>query len=710
MDYEQIIHACAERYGIQADYYDIWGQHHRVPAASKLAFLKAMHVPTDPIAMAQIVEQGRQQNRLLPPVLVVPQTQQPIAVHLATGSGSALQWQLEDEQNQVQQGQIDPQQLNRTELNGKHALVWTLPLTLACGYYRLRLDGVDCSLIITPPRCYQAPTLQAEGKRWGLAVQLYALRSERNWGMGDFSDLKTALRTAAALGAATLGVNPLHALFPHDGERYSPYSPSSRRFLNPLYLDVEAVPEYAECAAARATVQADSFQARLRELRQAELIDYPALAALKFQLLRQVFSQFATLKADHPRRQAFEAFRREAGMALQRHALAEALQAWFYQWDSACSGWRSWLPSYRDPNSAHCERFAAEQADEVLFFEYLQWLAHEQLQAAQDLAQDLGLDIGLYCDLAVGVDSEGAEVWAEQQVYAADARIGAPPDDFSPTGQDWGLTPYHPSALRECGYQAFIAALRASMRYAGALRIDHVMGLARLFWVPPDSTPAAGAYVTYPFADLLGILALESQRNRCLVIGEDLGTVEDHVRAALDEAGVLSYRVLYFEKHWQGDQSFKRPEEYPQQCLVTASTHDLPTLQGFWQDRDLQLRAQLDLYPSAQIEQQLRTERENDKARLVAALEQAGLWPAEASAEQRALAVQRYLARSPAQLLMVQMEDILGCVEQANLPGTVSEYPNWRRKLPLPLEDWAEDERLRQLTEVLRAERYSGTN
>ena len=728
MDYEQIIHECAGLYGIQPDYYDIWGQHHQVSVASKLALLKAMHVPTDPAAMAQTVHEHKQRDgsRLLPPVLVVRVDRQPVQVPLtlpeaaATALPATLQWRLDEEQGQPQHGQIDIQQLPLSAgSEGYQQAQWVLPHNLPCGYHRLFIEDQCCLLIITPSRCYQAvppaakdnPSVEPEQSRcWGLSVQLYALRSRRSWGMGDFSDLQAALRTAAALGAAALGVNPLHALFPHDAGRYSPYSPSSRRFLNPLYLDIEAVPDYAACAEARAMVQAEDFQSSLRTLREAELIDYHAVSALKFQVLRCLFTHFCRQPPSTPRRQVFETFRQTAGIPLTRHALAEALQAWFYQLDPACHGWRSWLPSYRDPDSDCCTRFAAEHADEILFFAYLQWLAHEQLQAARQLAQELGLAIGLYCDLAVGVDSAGAEVWAEPQVYAADAHIGAPPDDFSPTGQDWGLAPYQPVALRASGYQAFIATLRASMRYAGALRIDHVMGLSRLFWVPPDSTPAAGAYVNYPFADLLGILALESQRNQCLVVGEDLGTVEDHVRQALDEAGVLSYRVLYFEKHWQGDHSFKLPEHYPEQALVTASTHDLPTLSGFWQGRDLQLRAELGLYPSEQLEQSLRETRAQDKVRLKAALTQAGLWTEPeteptATPARLALAVQQFLARSPARLLMVQIDDVLECVDQVNLPGTVDAYPNWRRKLPLLLEDWPSDVRLQQLAEMLRTER-----
>ena len=714
MHYEDSIHKQAERSGIQPDYYDIWGQHHIVPVQSKLALLNAMGQPTDQQAVADLLNNTSEQTACLPPVLIAPQASVTLPLVLPEGTAiEALQWRLESEDQSVQQGHLNRHQLaeaERFESVGKvyQRWQWRFEQALPCGYHRLVLNGQNCALIIVPERCYLPPILQNGGKRWGLSIQLYALRSQDNWGMGDFSDLQQVLKIAAELGAACVGLNPLHALFPHDASRYSPYSPSSRRFINPLYLDVETIPDYAQCQEAQNTVRADDFQAQLRVLQTAELIDYPAVAQLKFKILRQVFRYFyAQVWADQSseRAKALRAFIKAGGPALHKHVLAEALQDWFYSLDPACEGWTTWLPSYRDPASEPCARFAEQQAQQVLFYQYLQWQAHEQLQACSQLAQTLGLEIGLYGDLAVGVQSEGAEVWAEQSVYASGVHIGAPPDDFSPTGQDWGLVPYNPAALRDSAYRAFIEALRAVMRYTGAVRIDHVMGLARLFWIPPGAaSPAAGAYVRYPFADLLGVLALESQRSQCMVIGEDLGTVEDHVRAALSAAGVLSYRVLYFEKHWQGDQSFKLPEQYPAQALVTASTHDLPTVLGFWQGQDLQLRTELGLFPSPDVEQSQQRAREQDKTRLLEALAKAGLNPQDGQAGLNQ-AIQTYLARSPAQLLLLQLEDALELVEQVNLPGTTDQYTNWRRRLPVPVENWLEDGRLRELADSLNAER-----
>jgi (1->4)-alpha-D-glucan 1-alpha-D-glucosylmutase len=356
---------------------------------------------------------------------------------------------------------------------------------------------------------------------------------------------------------------------------------------------------------------------------------------------------------------------------------------------------------YRDPAGAEVERFAAAHGERVAFHEYLQWQADLQLAAVGRRSLELGLGVGLYQDLAVSADRAGAEVWADQTLHAAGAGVGCPPDDFNLSGQDWGLPPLVPEQLRATGYAPFVAMLRANMRHAGALRIDHVMGLMRLFWVPPGGKAKDGAYVRYPFADLLGVLLLESERNRCLVVGEDLGTVPDEVRAALGEAGVLSYRLLYFERDGAGE--FKPPADYPAQAIVAASTHDLPPLAGWWSGADLALRESLDLYPSAAVRDAQGAARAQDRARLLRALEREALLPPGTPADPAALveltpelggAVQLYLARTPARLLAVQLEDVLGVASQVNLPGTIDEHPNWRRKLPLSLERCADDERV----------------
>jgi (1->4)-alpha-D-glucan 1-alpha-D-glucosylmutase len=622
-----------------------------------------------------------------------------------------LGWSLQAENGSQQTGEIVASEL---QMFGQHdddgiryqRCGFQLAPAPPPGYHTFSLHKADggtaaMQLIITPARCYQPPLLADNRRLWGVALQLHAVRSQRNWGIGDFTDLNNAIDVFSGLGAATLGLNPLHALFPHNPGECSPYSPSSRLFLNPLYLDVEALADFTDCKAAQKTVKAAAFQTRLQALRASELIDYAGVAAAKYPLLQQLYQHFRSNHlqpgSQSRRGKAFRQFQQDYGQALRRHALFETLQDFFYALDDSVWGWPLWLPGYRQPDAHAVRTFCEKHREDVEFYEYLQWQTALQLQAVSNYAAEKLSAIGLYCDLAVGVSQGGAESWAHRGQFATGVRIGAPPDDFNPSGQDWGLPPLIPARLQEHGYQLFIDTLRANMRYAGALRIDHVMGLLRLFWVPPDTAPVNGSYVSYPLRELLGILALESQRNRCLIIGEDLGTVPDELRHALYEAGVLSYRVLYFEKNWQ-ENIFKAPHEYPQQSLATVTTHDLPTLRGFWQAVDLQLRDANHLFPSPVIREQQFGARAHDRMQLLFALQREGLLPAGITPEHAADvtmtdtlcgAIHAYLARSPAQFMMVQMEDLLRQTQQVNLPGTVDQYPNWRQKLTLPLEDWS---------------------
>ena len=397
---------------------------------------------------------------------------------------------------------------------------------------------------------------------------------------------------------------------------------------------------------------------------------------------------------------------------MRRFALFHALQEHFFSQDSAFWGWPVWPEAYRKHASAEVQAFVAANSEQVEWHEWLQWLADRQLAAAAEHCRTRGLAVGLYQDIAVGVDKGGAETWAHPDLYALEARVGCPPDDFNPLGQDWGLPPWIPQRLRGAAYAPYIAMLRANMKYAGALRIDHVMGLMRLYWIPPGMKGDAGAYVSYPFQDLLGILNLESQRNRCLIVGEDLGTVPDEVRHALREAGVLSYKLFYFER--QPDGHFWPANWFPEQALVAASTHDLPTLAGFWLGRDIEVRTALNLYPRPEMREQQIAARAEDRISLLADLASEGLLP-EGVAEDPAevpeftpalcRAVHAHLARSPARLALLQAEDMLGQADQSNQPGTVDEHPNWRRKLVLAVEDWPGDERCTAMAATLAAER-----
>ncbi|HET9651436.1 MAG TPA: malto-oligosyltrehalose synthase, partial [Usitatibacter sp.] len=404
------------------------------------------------------------------------------------------------------------------------------------------------------------------------------------------------------------------------------------------------------------------------------------------------------LSSATPRGRAFAQFRESRGAPLRRHALHEAL-AEFHD-----ARWRDWPEEHRDPSSEAVRRFAIEQADRIALHEYLQWQADQQLAAAHTRCGELGMSVGLYADLAISIGPDGSEAWANQRLYALGVSVGAPPDEFNRSGQDWGLPPLVPQRLRDAAYGPFIATLRANMARAGALRIDHVMGLARLFWVPAGMKADQGAYVRYPADDLLGIVALESHRERCLVIGEDLGTVPDEVRAKLAEADVLSYRVLMFERDGG---HFRSPHQFPFRALVAWSTHDLPTFMGWWSGRDIATREQLGIFTPEQAQREYH-ERAGARAALVATLRAERLVPDDTATEgvpteELCDAVQEMLAHTPSAVMVVQMEDVLGEIEQANLPGTVDQHPNWRRKLPLPLEEWRRDARLRRVGKRLAA-------
>ncbi|MBI4294228.1 MAG: 4-alpha-glucanotransferase [Betaproteobacteria bacterium] len=728
-DRDALLRLC-RYYGIAPDYWDIWGTHHDVSDASLVAILAAMGVRVGtPQSFDAAIDAAERERwcSVLPATIVLREHATPwkLRVHLAASAeGSPVTWLLVEENGARHEGVFEAGELpsaQSCELEGGRvaAREFVLPVVAPCGYHRLAISQTgrtlgETSLVVAPARCYRPPALQHGERVWGAAVQLYSVCSARNWGMGDFSDLAAIVGQWGAAGASIVGINPVHALFPHNPEHASPYSPSSRCFLNVLYLDVEALEDFRGCEDALALRHSEQFQAELESLRNAELVDYAGVAAAKFAVLERCYTHFCDrhLALDTPRAQAFRAFQVAGGRALALQALFEALQEQFHRQDPNVWGWPAWAEAYRDPASAEVARFANTQSKRVEFYQYLQWQADEQLGTVGINCLQRGLAVGLYKDLAVSVDRGGAEAWANQDLYAVTASVGAPPDDFNLHGQNWGLLPMVPERLRAAAYAPFIATLRANMRHAGALRIDHVMGFARLFWVPPGGEPQDGAYVHYPVEDLLGIVALESQRNRCLVIGEDLGTVPDEVRAALSREGILSYRVFYFERRHGGD--FKSPHEYPADALVTVSTHDLPTLAGYWEGRDLSLRHALGPSTTDVVSARLRAERSQDRARLLLALEREELLPEGAAADPVSppemtpawiRALHTYIARSPAQVLVAQLEDVLGVRDQANLPGTTSEHPNWRRRLPLALERWPEDARFIELTRSLGKER-----
>jgi (1->4)-alpha-D-glucan 1-alpha-D-glucosylmutase len=722
-----------ERCGVLPAYRDIWDREHVTSDAAKRALLAAMGVAVESeeaIARALHRFELREWARPLPPVRVVREVALPHRIAMNFSSSelqSTYRWRLQQESGAEAQGTFSPAALEaagRCNLEGKEIerRMLVLEAEVETGYHHLAIEradgkgpGAGMSLIVAPATCYQPPAIHGEGRVWGFAAQLYGIRSERNWGLGDFGDLRHLIEFCAESGASTALLNPLHALFPDAPEHASPYSPSSRAHFNTLYLEVEAIADFAECEEARAMVHAPSFQAQLRALRAAEQVDYRGVADAKSKVLQPLYAHFRShhLTASSERARAFRAFQRERGESLRRQALFETLQEHFRAQDGSVWGWPAWPQAYRDPQAPEVAAFCDAHLERVEYFEYLQWQACRQLGAAGTRSWELGLGIGIMLDLAIGVAEGGAATWMRRDLYALKANAGAPPDEFNRLGQDWGLPPWIPHQLVDLAYEPFIELLRANMRDSGALRLDHVMGLYRLFWVARGLPIAEGAYVRYPFEDLLGILALESQRNRCLVVGEDLGTVPDEVRDALLPMQVLSTRLLYLER--QDDGRLSPPQAYPVNAAAAVTTHDLPTLAGFWQGLDIDLRAQLHLFPDDEVRNQQVVARSQDRAQLLVALEGEGVLPPgsglqpvsfpEMTAE-LAEAVYTYLARAPSRLLLMQMEDGFGVREQPNLPGTVDPiYPCWRLKMPLNLEDWHSHPYLQNMLRALHRER-----
>lgn len=720
------LHRLCAHFGIATAYQDIWGKRQLIGPVSLIALLREFGVDvTGSKAVNGALDAVLQDTwRVpLPPALAVQASVNEWAVTLRLpASTTRLHWHLTDEAGTQQEGEVDVRtwpEIAQAQVEGvtlcEKKLTFAQPL--AAGYFRFSVEGLsgETLIISAPNQCYRPQALQSGGRVWGPAVQLYGLRSRRNWGIGDFSDLARLIAQMAQRGASIIGLNPLHALFTHNPVHASPYSPSSRQQLNVLYIDVEAVPDFADCELAFRRVLSPEFQARLAELRAAPLVDYLGVAAAKFEILEILFAHFVERHlgeggggARDEAGRDFLAFVAQGGEALRQHAAFEALQAHFFAGDSAVWGWPVWPQAYRDPASEDVSAFVAQNGKRIQYHQFLQWIAASQLARASKSCAALGLGVGLYFDLAVSSDRGGSDVWREPSFFAADASVGAPADEYNPSGQGWGLPPLHPNHLRSGHYRYLIETLRANMRGAGALRIDHVMGLMRLFWIPPDKTPRDGAYVHYALDEMMAIVALESHRNRCLLIGEDLGTVADEMRAALAQFEVLSYRVLYFEREASGD--FKPPAAYPADALVAVSTHDLATLAGWWCGLDLRRRLQLELFPEPQLFEKQLLDRAQERVRLMLALQHADLLSAAQGAEavcsqnlplDALVAIHAFLAKTPSALLMVQLEDVLGALEQANMPGTVDEQPNWRRKLPLELEDLAACDELSALSGML---------
>ena len=544
------------------------------------------------------------------------------------------------------------------------------------------------------------PDWLAAGRCFGVTCQIYGLRSARKTGIGDFADLLQLGEIVANEGGDFVGVSPLHALFAADPGRYSPYSPSSRRFLNPLYIALDWIDEGEAAGEDYGDAHHD-----------ANLVDYEPVARGKMERLRSEFLRFRRYHqgSGSAADRAFKRYLDEGGAALRNFSRFETLsELAVTEGGTGAAGWFGWAPELQDKNSAAVDRLCRDHEETVHFHAWLQWTASQQLERVQEGLIRAGMRIGLYLDIAVGVAPDGAETWCEPDATIAAARIGAPPDPFNRSGQNWGLAPLAPSEMARTGSHLFRDVIERCMRSAGAIRLDHVMALERLFLIPEGRSPEDGAYVRYPLERMLAETADVSRATSTIVIGEDLGTVRPAFRDVLAEAEVQSYRVLPFERTPAGD--FKPPSDWPHAALACAATHDLATLYGWWGGADLTEGASIGLFDNAELAR-LKTERERDRVMLLTALQKEGLVPmdladvTDVDFESLAVAVHTFLARTPCRLLAIQLEDLLAMREQANVPGTINEHPNWRRRIPKELETIAVTRLWSRLFDAVRNER-----
>jgi 4-alpha-glucanotransferase len=706
---ETLVERLARARGIGDAYHSYQGELKHFSLATKAAILRAMHCRLDDAAalQAQIDEsEAAHPVGILGEVVVARVGSRVARINTpAIEHDALLRWTITLEVGGERHGEVRAWSLPERGA-WQHQGRWymmrdlALPEDLPPGYHRLAIDlesagAESCPLIVAPEHCHQPPELAAGNKLWGVAVQLYTLRSDHDWGIGDFTDLAEVLTLASAAGAGFVGVSPVHALFPSDPLLCSPYSASSRYALNVMLIDVDAVPDVRASARAQALIHEAAFQQELARVRAATHVDYASVAALKLPVLEAGFGLFEEAHLAHhtPRASQFRDFLAERGEPLRLHALFDALDAHFRATTGSEAGWHNWPEEYHDPRGAAVREFATRHRREVELQAYLQWLAAEQLGAVRKLARERRLAIGLYGDYAVGVNASGSETWSDQTLYCMGAAIGAPPDPLGVAGQEWGIPPQDPRQLRRTAYAPFAALLRASLRHCGALRLDHVMALFRQWWVPRGLKSVDGGYVHYPLEELLAVVALESHRNQCLVVGEDLGVVPDEIRRALPQFGVYHYKVVMFE---QRNGEFVAPADYVRQALATTTTHDLPTLRGWWVGHDIDLWEKLGFYTEPGVGARARAERAAERQRLLRALRREGLWPEDHGVETSdataqapaysaglARAVHVFLGRSRAALVTVQLEDMIGMLEPVNIPGTSREYSNWTRRMTL---------------------------
>jgi 4-alpha-glucanotransferase len=707
------LYQAAEYCGIQSEFWDIFGHHHAASANSCSSIVASLGLRLDHLLEDLAARELARWTRLAEPCIV-------------TQEGKFIFHLPDDRRNEILTIDItleDGRQLTETcnfaalpdaaeiELEGRRFIekqyISAHPLPLGYHDAVFTMPGLPTArarLIITPERAHLPSFLEDGRKTGGIAIALYGLRSERNWGCGDFRDLRDFCEWAADEARVTfVALNPLHALHNREPYNTSPYLPNSIFYQNLIYLDVEGIDEFRCSPEAQQLFHSAETQEELAQLRAGPTVHYERVQAIKLRFLKLAFEH----SLHHPL-PAFREYQHREGDLLLRFATFCALDQMIHAANPDIWLWRDWPVHYQDPDSSETRAFQQEHAEEIAFQMWIQWQLNRQLAAAQEHAKAAGLPIGLYHDLALAVDRYGADLWAHRPFYVDGARVGSPPDDFSPEGQDWAFPPPNKYQHRESCYRLFIESIRKTCRYGGALRIDHVMRFFRLYWIPDGSDATNGAYVRDFAEDLIGILALESVRNQVLMIGEDLGTVEPHVRETLARYGIVSYRLFYFERNRQG--GFNLPVEYPYQALVSSTTHDLPTIAGFWVNQDIEARLKCGMIGEHGYHAQLAS-RLQDKQRMLDALFVAGMLTDPTPRDVALIpeltgdlhnAIIGYLASTPSMLFLLNQEDLSKEIEQQNLPGTTWQHPNWSRKMKFTIAQLRTDPAATDFVEMFR--------
>lgn len=716
MNGQSVLKKVAEMAKISDRYTNAWGDEAYVEDETIRKLLGSLgYDTTDDQTLLESAQKKHRKN-VLDVVQIIKECGQPIEIALNLGvtvRESEFSWQLITEKGEILEGYLQSQVV-RDEREQGGPLIFQLP-KLPWGYHKLsvlrkrRKKPYQMTIIVTPKSCYKQQSLNTGKKLWGPSIQLYTLRTPYNWGIGDFSDLKQLVTEIASRGGDFIGLNPIHALFPANPEGASPYSPSSRRWLNIMYIDVSAIPEFVLSVAAQQKVGSVQFQQRLKKVRKEDWVNYSEVALLKMSILPLLFKEFKTrhLEKSTDRAQSFLSFVAQGGDSLMHQATFDALHAQLHRQDATIWGCPVFPEKYQKFNNVAVQRFINDNRTLIESYLYFQWIADSQISEAQQFAEECGMSVGLYRDLAVGEASSGSASWADNGNLVLDASIGAPPDVFGPLGQNWGLPPLNPQVLHATGYDAYIQLLRANMKHCGALRIDHVLGLLRLWWVPKNKGAADGAYVYYPVEDMLAILALESHRHQCSVIGEDLGTVPDEIVDILADTGIHSYKLFFFEVAEDG--GFFSPAHYKEQSMSALCTHDMATLKGFWHCEDLRMGKELGLYPDQKQLNELYDDRLRCKQEIIDSLAWHGFLPKGVGRDAAFVPMDSYLsealhlhlAAGSSALFSVQLEDWLEMEKPVNIPGTVDEYPNWRRKISVSIDEIFSKKSVNQITKQL---------